>query len=198
MKERLLDSPRAGRILAAVAVGVALVVCGAIAAQSGTTPSLPGLAYTSHPCETAQLRVLIDSSAARHTADGTYLPIDFINNWRAECLLRGYTPVTGVSTTAGHDAHAVHIPGAATSVLLPQDYAAHTWVLIANAAGGSNPASGASGCRRLTASGLRVALPQTTGHLWIAHPFTACAGTGQALLSIRPVLQGLANPATFP
>ena len=193
MKERILCSPRSGRILAAVAIAVALVVGGAIAALSDTTSPLPGLAATSRPCQVGQLQVIVDSSAARHTKDGTYLPIDFIDNWKEECVLRGYTPVTGVSTTGGDDAHAVHIPGSATSVVLAEYYAAHTWVLIANAAGGQ-----AAGCRQLTASGLRVALPGTTGHIWISHPFTACAGTGQALLSIRPVLQGLANPTSFP
>jgi hypothetical protein len=194
MKERLLSSPRSGRILAVVAIGVALVVGGAIAAQSDTSTQLPGLAASSHPCQVGQLQVIVDSSAARHTKDGTYLPIDFIDNWKAECLLRGYTPVTGVSTTAAaDDAHAVHIPGPATSVVLAEYYAAHTWVLIANAAGGQ-----AAGCRQLTANGLRVTLPGVPGHIWISHPFTACAGTGQALLSIRPVLQGLANPTSFP
>jgi hypothetical protein len=193
MTARLFSSPRAGRIMAVIAVGLTLVVCGAIAARSDTTAALPGVGATSRPCQAAQLRAVVDSSAARHTANGTYLPIDFINKWREECMLRGYTPVTGVATTAGHDAHATHMTGTTESVVLAEDYAAHTWVLIANAPGGQ-----AAGCRRLIAKGLRVDMPRTTGHVWIAYPFTACAGSGQALLSIRPVLAGLANPTTFP
>jgi hypothetical protein len=193
MKAGLLSSPRAGRIMAVIAVGLALVIGGAIAAQSDTTPSLPGLPYTSRPCQAEQLRVLVDPSAALRTADGTYLPIDFVNKWLETCELRGYTAVTGVATTAGHDARAAHAPGTVTSMVLGQNYAAHTWVLIANAPGGQT-----AGCRQLTAKGLRVSLPRTTSHLWIPYPFTACAGASQALLSIRPVLQGLANPTSFP
>lgn len=193
MKARL-TSPRAGRILAVVAVGATLAACGTIAALSGTTPALPAIAATSRPCVADQLHATVDTSAARHTADGTYLPVDFIDEWKMECVLRGYTQVTGVSTTGpSDDADAAHISGAVTSVVLGQDYAAHTWVLIANAPGGQ-----AAGCRQLTASGLRVFLPNTGTHTWIPYPFTACAKTGQALLSIRPVLQGFANPDLFP
>jgi hypothetical protein len=193
MKAGLLSSPRQGWIMAAIAVGLALVICGAIAAQSSTAPSVPGVAATTRPCQAGQLRVLVDPSVARRTADGTYLPIDFLNKWLETCEFRGYTAVTGVATVTGHDARAVHVPGAVTSVVLGQNYAAHTWVLIANAPGGRS-----AGCRQLTAKGLRVDLPRTTTHLWIAYPFTACAGGSQALLSIRPVVQGLANPTSFP
>jgi hypothetical protein len=199
MKARLFSPSSAGRIMAAVAVGIALLACGSIAAQSDTT-SQPSLALppTTQPCEAAALRAVVDRSAVRQTTDGTYVPIDLINLSRGECVLRGYTPVTGVSTTAGHDAHAAHIAGADTPVFLGSNYAAHVWVLIAKARGGPNPGSGAAGCRQLTASGLRVGLPQTNGHVWIPYPFTACAGTNQSLLSIRPVLRGLANPTIFP
>jgi hypothetical protein len=198
MKARLFTPPRAGRIMdgriiAAAAVGVALLACGAIAARSDTAQGLPELRPTSHHCEPVQMRALVDPSAARRTADGTYLPIDLINTWRGECKLSGYISVTGVATTAGHDTHAVNIAGTVTSVVLGRNYAAHVWVLIANAPGGT-----ASGCRQLTATGLRIMLPLYTGHDWIAYPFTACAGSGQALLSIRPVLQGLANSTSFP
>jgi Domain of unknown function (DUF4232) len=198
MKARLFTPSRAGRIMdgrvvAAAAVLVALLAGGAIAATSDTAQGLPGLVRTSHHCEPVEMKVLVDQSAARRTADGTYVPVDLINQWHEECELRGYVSVTGVAATAGHDAHAVHIPGVVTSVVLGQDYAAHIWVLIANAPGGA-----ASGCRQLTATGLRINLPLYTGHDWVPYPFTACAGSGQAILSIRPVLQGLANPATFP
>ena len=192
MKARL-SSPSAGRIMAAVAVGLALAVCGTIAALSGTTARMPSLPATSQACQAAQLSVVVDSSAARRTADGTEVPVNLVNQWREECVLRGYLPVTGVATTAGHDAQAVHMAGNVTSVVLGQFYAAHTWVLIANAPGGP-----AAGCRQLSAKGLRVFLPRTTGHVWVPYPFTACAGTGQALLSVRPVLQGFANPAFYP
>lgn len=194
MKALLLSSPRAGRIMAAVAVGVALLACGGVAARSSTTPRLPALRATSRPCIATQLRVLVDSSAARRTAAGTYLPIDFVNKWQQECVLRGYTEVIGVSVTSGQDARAVHTSGATPSVVLGQNYAAHTWVLIAKSSGGANPA----GCRQFDATGLRVNFPHTTSHATVEYPFTACAGASQALLSVRPVLQGLANPTIFP
>jgi len=193
MKARLFTPSGAGRIIAAATVGVALLACGVIAATSDTAQGLPGLLATSHHCEPVEIKALVDQSAARRTADGTYVPIDLINQWHEECELRGYISVTGVATTAGHDAHAVHLAGTVTSVVLGQDYAAHVWVLLANAPGGT-----ASGCRQLTATGLRISMPLYTGHDWIAYPFTACAGSGQALLSIRPTLQGLANPTSFP
>ena len=135
--------------------------------------------------------MLVDASAAKRMAGGTYLPIDLVNQWNEECKLRGYLAVTGVATAAGEDAHAAHVPGAVTSVVLGRDYAAHVWVLLANAPGGS-------GCRPLTAKGLRVTLPNAAGRAWIPYPFTACAGASQALLSVRPVLQGLASPTSFP
>jgi Protein of unknown function (DUF4232) len=191
MKARLLSPSTLGRIIAVAAVGVALMACGTVAALSDTPAGLPGLPPTSHHCEPVQLRAVVDASAARRTPDGTYLPIDLVNKWRAECKLRGYAAVTGVATTAGHDAHAVHMRGDVTSVVLGQDYAAHIWVLIAKAPGDA-------GCRQLTAKGLRVTLPDSTGDDWIPYPFTACAGSSQALLSIRPVLEGLANPTSFP
>jgi len=193
MKARLFTPSRTAGIITAAAVGVALLACGAVAASSDTAQGLPGLMRTSHHCEPAEMKVLVDQSAARRTADGTYVPVDLINQWREECELRGYVSVTGVATTAGHDAHAVHIPGTVTSVVLGQDYAAHVWVLIAKAPGGA-----ASGCRPLTATGLRISLPANTGYDWVPYPFTACAGSGQAILSIRPALQGLANPTSFP
>jgi len=179
--------------MGAIAVAVMLLVCGAIAARSGTTsqPSTPtALLTSSHHCEAAELKTFVDKSAARRTTDGTWLPIDVVNMWKEECVLRGYVPVTGVATAGGQDARAAHASGSAATVILGQFYTAHIWVLIANAH--------AAGCRQLTASGLRVGMPATTGHIWISYPFTACAGTGQAMLSIRPVMQGLANPAVFP
>jgi hypothetical protein len=192
MKAGLLSSPRAGRVIAVLAVGVALVIGGAIAAQSDTSPSLPNsLLPTSHHCEAAQLQAIVDTSAARRTADGTEVPIDFMNQWHEECELRGYTPVTGVAAPGGHDATAVHLPGAITRVVFGMNYTAHIWVLIADAPGGA-----AAGCRQLTATGLRVSLP--SGRIWIPYPFTACARTGQALLSIRPLVRGLANTTSFP
>jgi hypothetical protein len=189
MKAGLLSTPTAGRIIAALAVAVTLVVCGAIAAQSGTAPSqASGLAPTSAHCRAAALVAIVDVSAARHTADGTEVPIDFYNKSPEECVLRGYTPVTGVAAAGGHNARAVYLAGYKTQVFLPENYTAHTWVLIAKAAG--------AGCRRLTATGLRVGL--TAGHLTISYPFTACAGPRQALLSIRPVVGGLASRTSFP
>jgi hypothetical protein len=192
MKAGLLPSPTAGRVIGVLAVVLALVICGAIAAQSNTTSSASdGLLPSSRHCAPAQLRAIVDSSAARRTADAVYLPIDFVNEWHEECVLRGYAPVTGVATTAGRNASAVHIPGAINWVVLGQDYTAHIWVLIAKAPGGA-----AAGCRQLTATGLRVSLP--AGRVWIPYSFTACAGTGQALLSVRPVVRGLANTTSFP
>jgi len=189
----LFSSPLAGRIMAVVAVGLALAIGGAIAAQSGTTPRLPVLHGTSRPCQAAQLQVLADTSAARPAKDGTYVPVDLINQWHEECALRGYLPVTGVAATAGDDVQAVRMPGAIAPVILGQYYAAHVWVLIAHATGRQ-----AAGCQELKATGLRVSLPHIADQLGITYPFTACAGPGQALLSVMPVLPGLANPAFFP
>jgi Protein of unknown function (DUF4232) len=187
---------------AAVAVAAAGLLTGCASASSQQTqqaaagsassavpsmvPGLDGLTV----CQSAALRVTVDTSQAGGAAGSRYYPVDFTNTSGAPCGLYGYPGLSFVTA----DGSAGRQIGAAAqrdpafgklSVRLPAKGVAHAWLQIAEA--GNYPASA---CRPMTAHWLRVFPPGDTAARYVDVSFNACASASTPLLTVMPVRSG--------
>ncbi len=195
----MLNISATRRIAAAFALAPMLagVLAGCGGPGQGVTP-VPAPRPTGHhaACDVRHLEILVDPSAVRPgVPGGSYLPINFVNQSRTACEIKGYPHVVAMTGTGLHNAVAshLHVRGLGRPLLLPPDYTAHTWLLIANAPSGKR-----AGCRAFSATGLRVSPPGTGGFAWVNWPLRICVPPNTAALSVQAVQQGLANATTFP
>jgi Protein of unknown function (DUF4232) len=154
-----------------------------------TAPStVPGLGLP--VCQSAALKVTLDTSQAGGAAGSSYYPVNFINTSGAPCGLYGYPGMSFV-TAAGSEGQQI---GAAAqrnpafgnlSVRLSADGVAHAWLQVAQA--GNYPASA---CQPLTARWLRVFPPGDTVASYVGVSFSACASASTPLLTVTPVRSG--------
>jgi Protein of unknown function (DUF4232) len=189
-------------LVAAVAVAAAglLTGCGSASSQltqqaeagsassaaPSTVPGLGGLTV----CQSAALRVTVDTSQAGGAAGSLYYPVNFTNTSGAPCGLYGYPSMSFVTA----DGSAGRQIGAAAerdpaygklSVRLPAKGVAHAWLQIGEA--GNYPASA---CKPMTAHWLRVFPPGDTAAGYVGVSFKACASASTPLLSVTPVRSG--------
>ena len=187
---------------AAVAVAAAglLTGCGSASSQqtqqaavgsaSSAAPSMvPGLGGLT-VCQSAALKVTVDTSQAGAAAGSRYYPVNFTNTSGAPCGLYGYPGLSLVTAdgSAGRQigAAAERDPGfGKLSVRLPAKGAAHAWLLIGEA--GNYPASA---CRPMAAHWLRVFPPGDTAARYVGVSFNACASASTPLLTVMPVRSG--------
>jgi hypothetical protein len=155
-------------------------------AAPSTVPGLGGLTV----CQSAALKVTVDTSQAGGAAGSVYYPVNFTNTSGAPCGLYGYPGMSFV-TAAGRAGHQI---GAAAqrnpafgklSVRLPADGAAHAWLQVTEA--GNYPASV---CQPVTAHWLRVFAPGDTAASYVDVSFSACASASAPLLIVMPVRSG--------
>jgi hypothetical protein len=141
-------------------------------------------------CQSASLKVTVDTSQAGGAAGSMYYPVNFTNTSDAPCGLYGYPGMSFV-TAAGSAGRQI---GAAAqqnpafgklSVRLPAGGAAHAWLQVAQA--GNYPASA---CQPVTAHWLRVFPPGNTVASYVDVNFSACASPSAALLTVMPVRSG--------
>lgn len=151
-----------------------------------TVPGLGGLTV----CQSAALKVTVDTSQAGGAAGSVYYPVNFTNTSGAPCGLYGYPSMSFVTA----DGNAGRQIGAAAqrdpafgnlSVRLPADGVAHAWLQIAQA--GNYPASA---CQPMTAHWLRVLPPGDTAATYVGVSFGACAAASTPLLTVTPVRSG--------
>jgi len=161
---------------------------GASSSSAGpsTVPGLGGLTV----CQSAALKVTVDTSQAGGAAGSVYYPVNFTNTSGTPCGLYGYPGVSFV-TASGSTGQQI---GAAAqrdpafgdlSVRLPADGVAHAWLQVAQA--GNYPASA---CQPMTAHWLRVFPPGDTAATYVGVSFSACASASAQLLTVTPVRSG--------
>jgi Protein of unknown function (DUF4232) len=151
-----------------------------------TVPGLGGLTV----CQSAALKVTVDTSQAGGAAGSVYYPVNFTNTSCEPCGLYGYPRMSFV--TAGGSA-GQQIGAAAQrdpafgdlSVRLPAAGVAHAWLQVAQA--GNYPASA---CQPMTAHWLRVFPPGDTAATYVGVSFSACASASAQLLTVTPVRSG--------
>ena len=189
-------------LTAAVAVAAAALLTGCASASSqqtqqaavgaassaapSTVPGLDGLTV----CQSAALKVTVDTSQAGGAAGSRYYPVNFTNTSGAPCGLYGYPGLSLVTAdgSAGRQigAAAQRDPGfGKVSVRLPAKGVAHAWLQIAEA--GNYPASA---CRPTAAHWLRVFPPGDTAARYVGVSFSACASASTPLLTVMPVRSG--------
>jgi len=159
---------------------------GSSSSAPSTVPGLGGLTV----CQSAALKVTVDTSQAGGAAGSVYYPVNFTNTSGAPCGLYGYPGMSFVTA----DGSAGQQIGAAAQrdpafgdlpVRLPADGVAHAWLQIAQA--GNYPAPA---CQPLTAHWLRVFPPGDTAATYVGVSFSACALASAPLLTVTPVRSG--------
>ncbi len=155
-------------------------------AGPSTVPGLGGLTV----CQSAALKVTVDTSQAGGAAGSVYYPVNFTNTSGTPCGLYGYPGMSFVtaSGSAGQQIGAAAQRDPAfgdLSVRLPADGVAHAWLQVAQA--GNYPASA---CQPMTAHWLRVFPPGDTAATYIGVSFSACASASAQLLTVTPVRSG--------
>ena len=158
----------------------------ASSAAPSTVPGLGGLTV----CQSAALKVTVDTSQAGGAAGSVYYPVNFTNTSGTPCGLYGYPGMSfvtaGGSTGQQIGAAAQRDPAFGNlSVRLPADGVAHAWLQVAQA--GNYPASA---CQPMTAHWLRVFPPGDTAATYVGVSFSACASASAQLLTVTPVRSG--------
>jgi hypothetical protein len=182
-------------LTAAVTVAAAGLLTGCASAQppqptSPTAPpTVPGLGGLTM-CQSAALKVTVDTSQAGGAAGSVYYPVNFTNTSAAPCGLYGYPGISFVTAagSAGRriGAAAQRDPAFANlSVRLPAGDVAHAWLQVAPA--GNYPAST---CQPVTAHWLRVFPPGDAAASYVDVSFSACASVRTPLLTVTPVRSG--------
>ena len=141
-------------------------------------------------CQSATLKVALDTSQAGGAMGSAYYPVTFTNTSAAPCGMYGYPDLSFV-TSAGSSG--VQIGAAAQenpsfgrlAVRVPAGGVAHAWLQVA--AAGNYPAST---CRPATAHWLRVYPPGDTVASYVDVSFAACASASTPLLTVMPVRAG--------
>jgi len=159
-------------------------------ASSATAPAtVPGLSGVT-VCQSAALKVTVDTSQAGGAAGSVYYPVNFTNTSGAPCGLYGYPGMSFVTA----DGSAGQQIGAAAqrdpafgdlAVRLPADGVAHAWLQVAEA--GNYPAAA---CQPTTAHWLRVFPPGDTVASYVGVSFGACSSASTPLLTVTPIRSG--------
>jgi hypothetical protein len=170
---------------------------GAQAGSSASSSSSPRAAASTVPgpgdlavCQSAALKVTVDTSQAGSATGSTYYPVNFTNTSDAPCGLYGY-PGMSLVTAVGSAGQQI---GAAAqrnpafgklSVRLTAGGVAHAWLQVAQA--DNYPASA---CQPVTAHWLRVFPPGDTVASYVDVSLGACDSARTPLLTVTPVRSG--------
>jgi hypothetical protein len=210
--------PMAGKAAVVVAAAGLLTACassspsaaqsasGAQTQQGGTSSSAsPNAAQSTLPgtgglvaCQSATLKVSVDTSQAGGAMGSTYYPVNFTNTSGSPCGMYGYpgmslvTAASGSGTQIGAPAQENSSFGRQT-VKVPAGGMAHAWLQLAQA--GNYPAST---CQPATAHWLRVYPPGDTAAAYADVDFSACASASTPLLTVMPIRSGQAVRGVTP
>lgn len=169
------------------------LVAGALAAaaSAGVLAASTGPAAAATPtCRSSQLVTWLDTSG--NGAAGTIFYSLNFTNIAGTCVLRGYPGVSAVGQT-GHQLGSAAERSKAVKVkpitlqgthgAVPSASSSARAVLGIIEVGDFSP----SACHQVTASGLRVYVPNQTAATFIPYPFAACSRSGKRYLTISAV-----------
>jgi len=163
------------------------------AAQS-ILPGSGGLAV----CQSATLKIALDTSQAGGAMGSTYYPVNFTNTAATACGMYGYPGLSFVTAAGGTGAQI----GAAAQedpsfgrviVRVPAGGVAHAWLQLAQA--GNYPAST---CDPATAHVLRVYPPGDTVASYVDVSLSTCASASTPVLTVTPVRSGQGERGVTP
>jgi hypothetical protein len=168
---------------AALACAAALASVAALAVTASSAPAGAGAASTPK-CATSGLVIWLNNEQ-NGTAGSFYYTLVLTNLSGQACTLIGYPGVSAVNL-AGHQlgSPALHEASQKPRVVTLASRAGATAVLRIVDVG----IIAASGCRPVTAAGLRVYPPGQTTSKLIPFPFKACSRTGPHYLEVRAVV----------
>ena len=177
------DAPRR-RVSGARIISVAAIAGSALAVA---VPSSAGAHRVAHAaatpsCSSSQLVNWLDTTP-NGTAGTIFYELQFTNLGNS-CTLRGYPGVSAVSLSGkqlGSPAHRV------TGIKLKTITIKRGATVKAALGIEDTGAFSSSQCKAVTAAGLRVIAPNTTGSTVIPFPFSTCSASGASSLTIRPV-----------
>ena len=184
-------------VFSALAAAGLLTACGSAQAPQQASSPPPKTAQSTLPgtgglavCQSATLKVALDTSQAGGAMGSTYYPVNFTNTSGSPCGMYGYPDMSFV-TSAGTSG--VQIGAAAQenpsfgrlAVRVPAGGIAHAWLQVA--AAGNYPAST---CRPATAHWLRVYPPGDAVASYVDVSFAACASASTPVLTVMPVRSG--------
>jgi hypothetical protein len=167
------------RIVSAAAIATSALVI--------VVPSSAGARRVAHAaatpgCSSSQLVNWLDTNA-NGTAGTIFYELQFTNLGNT-CTLRGYPGVSAVSLShqqLGRPARRV------TGIKLKTITLKRGATVKAALGIEDTGAIPSSQCKAVTAAGLRVFAPNTTGSTVIPFPFSTCSASGTSSLTIRPV-----------
>lgn len=163
-------------------------------AAPSTLPGSGGLAV----CQSATLKIALDTTQAGGAMGSTYYPVDFTNTSATPCGMYGY-PGMSLVTAAGGSGTQI---GAAAqenpsfgrlTVKVPAGGVAHAWLQVAQA--GNYPAST---CDPATAHVLRVYPPGDTAASYVDVSLSTCASSSTQTLTVTPVRSGQGERGVTP
>lgn len=133
-------------------------------------------------CSSSQLVNWLDTSP-NGTAGTIFYELQFTNLGN-RCTLRGYPGVSAVSLSGKQlGSPATRVTGIKLkTITLKRGATVKAALGIVDT--GAIPSSQ---CKAVTAAGLRVIAPNTTGSTVIPFPFSTCSATGRSSLTVRPV-----------
>jgi Protein of unknown function (DUF4232) len=167
------------RIISAAAIAVSALV---ILVPSSAGAHRVARAAAPPACSSSQLVNWLDTNA-NGTAGTIFYELQF-TNLGGTCTLRGYPGVSAVSLSGKQlGSPARRVTGIKLKTITIKRGA------TAKAALGvvDTGAIPSSQCKAVTAAGLRVIAPNTTGSTVIPFPFSTCSASGPSSLTIRPV-----------
>jgi hypothetical protein len=171
---------RARIVSAAVVAGAALAIV--VASSAGARGVAHAAATPS--CSSSQLVNWLDTNP-NGTAGTIFYELQFTNLGNS-CTLRGYPGVSAVSLSGQQ----LGSPASRVTQIKLKTITIKRGMTVKAALGivdtGAIPISK---CRAVTAAGLRVIAPNTTGSTVIPFPFSACSVSGGSSLTIRPVVK---------
>jgi hypothetical protein len=141
-------------------------------------------------CQSATLKIALDTSQAGGAMGSTYYPVNFTNTAATPCGMNGYPGISLVTAASGTGAQI----GAAAqedpsfgrlTVRVPAGGVAHAWLQVAQA--GNYPAST---CDPATAHVLRVYPPGDTVASYVDVSLSTCASSSTQILTVTPVRPG--------
>jgi hypothetical protein len=159
----------------------------AVSALAILVPSSAGAHRVAHAaaqpaCASSQLVNWLNTTS-NGTAGTIFYELQFTNLGNT-CTLRGYPGVSAVSLSG----HQLGKPASRVTGIQLKTLTLKRGATVKAAVGiVDTGAFSSSQCKPVTAAGLRVIAPNTTGSTVIPFPFSACSASGARSLTIRPV-----------
>jgi hypothetical protein len=132
-------------------------------------------------CATSALKVSLGPANA--TAGTTFYPLKFVNTSKTSCTLTGYPGVSAVTSSGKQIGNSASRSGGKfRTVTVAPGKQQSASVGIVDTGNFS-----ASGCKPVTAAGLRIIPPNQSQSVTIKKKFSTCSSTASTSLQVRPI-----------